>query len=248
MDMSERDFEATIEGDLLARGPDATGAVSGGLREDAAPYGTQFVPGGYRRRTSRDYDAGDCLINRDTLEFIYVTQPEMWQKFTKQHGADAEKQFFGRLTHEIAARGTVDVLRRGIKVTGCTFALAYFRPSTTLNPDHQRHHAANCFSVARQVHYSVSQPDLSLDLVLFLNGLPLFTAELKNPLTGQRYTHAVAQYRRDRDPKEPLFALGRCLAHFAVDPDVVQVTTHLQGAATRFLPFPRPRARGSRVL
>ena len=94
----------------------------------------------------------------------------------------------------------------------------------------------NLFSVVRQLHYS-ERNNKSLDLALFLNGVPIFTAELKNPLTGQDVQDAIRQYRTDRDPREPLFAYGRCLAHFAVDPELVYVTTHLTGPQTYFLPF-----------
>ena len=97
----------------------------------------------------------------------------------------------------------------------------------------------------RQLHYSEKNEN-SLDLVLFLNGIPIFTAELKNPLTGQDVEDAIRQYKTDRDPREPLFAFGRCLAHFAVDPDLVYVTTHLAGPKTRFLPFNRGQVRRRR--
>ena len=97
-------------------------------------------------------------------------------------------------------------------------------------------YGANLFSEVRQLHYS-ERNNNSLDLVLFLNGLPIFTAELKNPFTGQNVENAIKQYRTDRDPREPLFAFGRCLAHFAVDPELVYMTSHLEGQNTRFLPF-----------
>ena len=99
----------------------------------------------------------------------------------------------------------------------------------------QRLHAANLFAVVRQLHYS-EKTEQSLDVALFLNGIPIFTAELKNPLTGQNVEDAIRQYQIDRDPREPLFHFGRCLAHFAVDLDLVFVTTRLAGAKTRFLP------------
>ncbi|MDX1382402.1 MAG: type I restriction endonuclease, partial [Thermoanaerobaculia bacterium] len=145
---------------------------------------------------------------------------------------------------EVARRGTLDVLRRGVKDSGCRFELAYFRPHSGLNEDLRTLYEANLFAVVRQLRYS-ERGESSLDVVLFLNGLPLFTAELKNPLTGQNVEHAVRQYRRDRDPREPLFAFGRCLAHFAVDPDQVFVTTHLRGPKTRFLPCNRGWERGA---
>ena len=128
------------------------------------------------------------------------------------------------------------MLRNGIRDMGCRFRLAYFRPSSGLNEETRELHRGNIFSVVRQLHYS-ERNSKSLDLALFLNGIPIFTAELKNPLTGQTVEDAIRQYRTDRDPREPLFAYRRCLAHFAVDPDLVYVTTQLAGPQTYFLPF-----------
>jgi len=118
-----------------------------------------------------------------------------------------------RLASELRARGTLHVLRKGIKANGCRFQLAYFVPSSGLNYELLNLYAANIFSEVRQLHYSERNKN-SLDLVLFLNGLPIFTAELKNPFTGQNVQNAIQQYRSDRDPREPLFAFGRSLGPF----------------------------------
>jgi type I site-specific restriction-modification system R (restriction) subunit len=131
------------------------------------------------------------------------------------------------------------------QVAEVKFQLAHFSPASGLNEELQRLYEANVFSVGRQLRYT-ERNDNSLDVVLLLNGLPILTAELKNPFTGQNVEHAICQYKFDRDPKERLFAFGRCLAHFAVDPDRVYVATHLDGPRTRFLPFnqrPREHAR-----
>ena len=128
------------------------------------------------------------------------------------------------------------MLRNGIRDMGCRFRLAWFRPASGLNEETRRLYQGNIFSVVRQLHYS-EKNNKSLDLALFLNGIPIFTAELKNPLTGQNVQDAIRQYRADRDHREPLFDYRRCLAHFAVDPDLVYVTTHLAGPQTLFLPF-----------
>src|SRR5439155_8170891 len=133
-------------------------------------------------------------------------------------------------------RGALDVRPSGIKDSGCKFRLAYFRPASGLNEETRRLHAANLFAVVRQLHYSAKN-EKSLDLVLFLNGIPIFTAELKNLLNGQDVQNAIRQYKTDRDPRDALLAYGRCLAHFAVDPDSVYVTTQLAGPKTLFLPF-----------
>ena len=160
-----------------------------------------------------------------------------WAKLKQHYGADVKPRFLGRLSREIARRGALDVLRNGVKDSGCKFRLAYFRPASGLNEELQRLHAANFFAVVRQLHFS-EQSNQSVDLALFLNGIPIFTAELKNPLTGQDVEDAIRQYRNDRDPREPLFAYGRCLAHFAVDPDQVFVD-HPAHRSRRpgFLPF-----------
>ena len=155
-----------------------------------------------------------------------------------------EEQFLKRLASEIVRWGALNVLRTGIRDMGCKFQLAYFRPASGLNEETKRLHAANLFSAVRQLHYS-EKSNKSLDIALFLNGIPIFTAELKNPLTGQSVADAIRQYRTNRDPREPLLAPGRCLAHFAVDPDLIYVTTRLAGLQTRFLPFNRGKFGGA---
>lgn len=240
--VSERALEEAIVCALLEYGPDACPGDAQ-LREAAPPYG-EAASGGYRRRAQEDYDRALCLIPRDVVDFILATQPQEWAKLERQHGAEVKARFLERLSQQIGQRGALDVLRRGVQDLGCKFALAYFRPASGLNEELRLLHAGNIFSVLPQLHYS-EQSEKSLDLGLFLNGLPVFTAELKNPLTGQRVEDAIAQYRRDRDPREPLFAAGRCLAHFAADPNLAYVTTRLAGAKTRFLPFNQGRFDGA---
>jgi type I restriction enzyme R subunit len=234
-EISERAFEAAIECGLLEHGPDACAGDATAVRETAPPYG-ENPPGGYRKRRPEDYDRALCLLPRDVLDFVLATQPKEWKKLEQHHGAAVREQFLKRLAAEIERRGALDVLRNGIKDSGCKFHLAYFRPASGLNEETRRLHAANLFSAVRQLRYSAKNENC-LDLVLFLNGIPIFTAELKNPLNGQDVEDAIRQYKTDRDPREPLLAYGRCLAHFAVDPDLVYVTTHLASARTRFLPF-----------
>jgi type I restriction enzyme R subunit len=250
--VSERAFEDAIECALLQHGPDSSaeasvtaGGSAAAVRETPPPYG-DTPPGGYRRRKPEDYDRTLCLLPRDVVDFVLATQPKEWQKLAQHHGAAVKEQFLKRLAAEIERRGALDVLRQGIKDSGCKFRLAYFRPASGLNEETRGLYAANIFSAVRQVHYSTKNdpPPPSglrragiLDLVLFLNGIPIVTAELKNPLNGQDVEDAIRQYKTDRDPREPLLAYGRCLGHFAVDPDLVYVTTQLAGPKTRFLPF-----------
>ncbi len=236
VEASERAFEDAIEACLVQSGEGLIGEKRGTYLD--------LTPGGYRKRTSDDYDRALCLIPEDVLDFVLVTQPQEWKRLSQHHGAAVEEQFLKRLASEIARRGALDVLRHGIRDMGCRFRLAYFRPSSGLNEETRELYRGNVFSVARQLHYS-EKNSKSLDLALFLNGIPIFTAELKNPLTGQTVEDAIRQYRTDRDPREPLFAYRRCLAHLAVDPDLVYVTTQLAGPQTRFLPFNRGKFGGA---
>src|SRR5437867_1624218 len=241
--ISELSFEEAIECGLLRYGPDACAGDTTAARETPPPYG-ETPPGGYRKRRSEDYDRTLCLLPRDVVDFVLATQPKEWQKLAQHHGTAVKEQFLKRLAAEIERRGALDVLRQGIKDSGCKFRLAYFRPASGLNEETRRLHAANLFAVVRQLRYSLKNEG-SLDLVLFLNGIPIFTAEIKNLLNGQDVEDAVRQYQTDRDPREPLLAYGRCLAHVAVDPDLVYVTTQLAGPKTRFLPFNRGKFGGA---
>ena len=243
--VSERAFEDAIEAALLEQGPDAVPSTLGKVAEKPPPYGDPGMrPGGYHKRRPEDYDRTLCLLPNDVLDFVLATQPKQWQRLSQHHGTEVRARFLKRLSSEIERRGALDVLRRGVKDMGCAFRLAYFRPASGLNEETRRLHAANFFAVARQVRYS-TRNEKSLDMVLFLNGLPVFTAELKNPLTGQTVEDAIRQYKTDRDPREPLLTYGRCLAHFAVDTELVYVTTYLTGPKTRFLPFNRGRFGGA---
>jgi type I restriction enzyme, R subunit len=147
---------------------------------------------------------------------------------------------------ELASKGALGVLRHGFKCYGKELRLAWFQPNSGLNPDSAALYAANRLTVTRQVAFAsqvLKRPDGSprtciVDVVLSLNGLPVVTAELKNPLTGQRAADACQQYRTDRDGRDPLFRFKeRALVHFAVDPDEAWMTTELKGAETLFLPF-----------
>ncbi|MHB0874913.1 MAG: type I restriction endonuclease subunit R [Anaerolineae bacterium] len=238
MDVTELRFEEAIEASLL--GHNGAGL---GVAETPATYG-DFAPGGYRKRRPEDYDRALCLDAEVLLDFVYATQPKEWAKLQQHHGGEARAAFLKRVAHEVGKRGTLHVLRQGVRDSGCRFRLAYFRPASGLNPELQRLHLGNQFSLIRQLRYSEAG-EQSLDMVLFLNGLPLFTTELKNPLTGQNVQHAMQQYSQARNPREPLFAFRRCLAHFAIDPDLVYMTTHLLGRETRFLPFNRGRDGGA---
>ncbi len=197
---------------------------------------SQLNQSGYRSLPQADYDKDFCLIPHEVLQFIQATQPKEYQKLHRQYGAETSQKLLLRISKVIASRGVLEVLRHGVKDRGTTLKLTYFRPSSGMNPDHETLYAQNRFTLIRQLKYS-TRNEKSLDMVLFLNGLPLVTMELKNSLTGQVVTDAEKQYRVDRDKGEPLFKFKRCLVHFAVGNEKVSMTTHLDGPATRFFPF-----------
>ena len=190
----------------------------------------------YRSRQPATYNRSLCLIPNETLRFIRDTQPNEYQRLEIQYRRDTPTKLLNRVSKEIERRGVLDVLRKGVKDRGCHFNLTYFRPSSGMNPNHRKLYAQNRFSLVRQLKYS-QRNEKSVDMGLFLNGLPLVTMELKNSLTGQTVTDAEKQYRGDRDPREPLFQFKRCLVHFAVGNEKVSMTTRLQGGETRFFPF-----------
>ena len=194
-------------------------------------------------RGPRGYDAELGLATPELWEFVGKTQVKRFEKLIELHGGDfnaAMRAFAIRVANEIDARGVLDVLRHGVKDRGVLVDLCYFRPGHTLAAGALKEYDANVLSVARQLHFSARDAGhdarQSVDLAFFVNGLPVASVELKNPMTGQdAENHAVAQYRR-RDPNELFFA-RRTLVHFAVDPDRAFVTTRLRGGDTEFLPF-----------
>lgn len=186
----------------------------------------------YRQSYSTDYDRDKCLNTRLLFEFIKETQPDAYDTIVKR----GEEKFLKRLAEQIKQRGIIDVLRKGVKDLDLNVLLYYKRPTSELNEKAIKLYNANIFSVTRQLHYSLNNNN-SLDMAIFINGLPVITFELKNPWTGQNVKHAIKQYQAERDQKEPLFAFGRCIVHFAVDPDLVYMATALNGFNTFFLPF-----------
>jgi type I restriction enzyme, R subunit len=191
---------------------------------------------GYLRAKPEDYDRDLCLYPTTVLRFIQVTQPAKWASYVRLLGSDAGPRLLRRLRDVVDRKGTLNALRRGVDESGHHFDLCYFQPTRALNPDLVRLFEANVFQVVRQLKYSKYNEN-SLDLAIFLNGLPIFTAELKNQVSGQTVEHAKKQYCENRDPKEPLLSFRRCLAHFAVDNQLVRFTTELAQKSTRFHPF-----------
>lgn len=183
-----------------------------------------------------DYDRGYCVDVPMLLAFLEETQPSIVVQLGIAEDGPKRQQFLARLQGEITKRGIVDVLRNGIKHGPANVALFYGTPSPGNTLATERH-AANRFSITRQLRYSLDETQRALDMAMFINGLPLGTFELKNRLSGQTVHDAVRQYQVDRDSREPLFQLGRCLVHFAVDEEEVRFCTHLKGKGSWFLPF-----------
>ncbi|NVK75106.1 MAG: type I restriction endonuclease subunit R [Oceanospirillaceae bacterium] len=182
------------------------------------------------------YDKDLCLLPQSTINFIKRTQPEEYDKLHLQFDESTDDHILKTINKTIEQRGIIDTLRGGIDTRGCSFDLVYFKPKSSLNKDHQALYESNRFICVRQLHYS-KRNNNSIDMVLFLNGIPLVTMELKNQLTGQNIIHSQNQYKKDRDPREPLLKFKRCLVHFCVDNDKVSMTTQLRGERTKFLPY-----------
>ncbi|MEZ5984627.1 MAG: DEAD/DEAH box helicase family protein [Hyphomonas sp.] len=209
----------------------------------------QLVSGeGYLRRDAKtDYDRALAMDRDLVVRFLSESQPEEWEKLTAHYSDSAEDTLFTQLTRALKERDLLDVLRQGLKIVpGIKFSLCYFRPASTLEPKRVEEYQANILSVMDEVAYS-SRHESRIDVVLFLNGLPVATIEAKNLLTGSTFRHAEKQYRKGRSPAgEPLLTFQRgALVHFAMDEDNVSMTTRLANGKTRFLPFNRGRERGA---
>ena len=184
----------------------------------------------------RHYDRGFCIDLVQLRGFLQLTQPKAAEALSLDTDGPTRRQFLARLSSEIGKRGVIDVLRKGVSHGPHHLQLFYGTPSQG-NARAAELHALNRFSVSRQLAYSNDETRRALDLGLFINGLPFATFELKNSLTKQTVSDAVVQYKRDRDPREPLFAFGRCVVHFAVDDSEVRMCTELKGKGSWFLPF-----------
>ena len=203
-------------------------------------HGWLYAPG-----DAASYDRALALFPADVLAWVQATQPKAWGVLLKNHGAKATDTLLARLRDQLNQRGTLDVLRQGIELLGlkAPLKLAEFKPALAINPDILARYAANRLRVVRQLRYSLHDTNNSIDLVLFLNGLPVATVELKTDFT-QSIGDAIDQYRFDRLPQpkgqapEPLLSFPNgALVHFAVSNSEVAMVTRLDGPATQFLPF-----------
>ncbi|VFR89321.1 Type I restriction-modification system, restriction subunit R [plant metagenome] len=225
---TEHDFEAAIEAGLVGIG-------------------------GYAKLSPDAYDESLALFPQDVTSFLQDSQPTKWAQLEALLGAKTETTVLDSLARELEIKGTLHVLRHGFKCYGKTFRLAYFCPNSGMNPEAAALYAANRLTITRQVAFTSVMKNAEgknrrciIDVTLSLNGLPIATVELKNPLTGQRAADAVRQYCDARDERDLLFAFKkRALVHFAVDPDEVWMTTRLKGKETVFLPFNRGHNHGA---
>jgi type I restriction enzyme R subunit len=203
-----------------------------------------LLKSGYTKGNPEDYDKDLAIDTRMLFDFMEDTQPKKVQKFKDAYMDQYKTKVLYRLNQELNQRGMIDVLRHGIKGYVANLDLAYFKPSSGLNKETIDLYNKNRISVTRQVHYS-SKNENSIDMVLFVNGLPVATSELKNAFTGQNYQHAINQYRKDRSPSELLFQFKkRALVNFAVDTDEAYMTTKVRGDKTFFLPLNKGRNGG----
>ena len=230
-DTSEKGLERLICTALTGAACDS--AQAGVVRERPSSYSTGWVCG-----DPHDYNRDCCVDLSQLATFLHATQSDTAESLDIDQDRPTRRRFLARLQKEVTKRGTIDVLRNGVKHGPHRIELLYGTPSPG-NAEAKARYDQNRFSVTRQLRYSQDKTQLALDLCLFINGLPVATFELKNSLTKQTVKDAVEQYKRDRNPREKLFELGRCLAHFAVDDHEVRFCTHLQGKRSWFLPFNR---------
>lgn len=211
-DISEKAFEEAIEKSLITKG-------------------------GYTKGNPQSFDREKALDTDTLISFIKQTQPKKWERYEAVYGSESENSFIQRFCKETDTYGLVSVLRKGFKDRGIDFRVCFFKPETSKNLELTLLYSQNILHCTRQLHYSVKNEN-SIDIVLFLNGIPLVTMELKDQFTGQSVSNAINQYKFDRASKDKIFEFQhRVLVHFAVDLCEVFMTTSLKGKDTYFLPF-----------
>lgn len=211
-DVKERRFEEDIEAHLIAQG-------------------------GYQKGNPKQFDRKLALDKKVFLSFIKNSQPKAWKRYEKIYGAESEKQVIDRFCREVKMVGLLRVLRQGFTDRGIKFRAVFWKPETSINATTVAQYEANVLHCTRQLRYSLNNEN-SIDMVLFVNGIPVVSMELKCQFTGQSTANAINQYKFDRAGKDAIFTFKeRVLVHFAVDLSRVYMTTKLEGAKTYFLPF-----------
>lgn len=215
------------------------------FEEDIEDYLLNF--GGYTKGNPATFNRTSGLDEGVFIEFVKNSQPKQWERFVKIYDAMAEKQLIERFSREVKQTSLLNVLRHGFTDRGIKFRAVFWKPETTLNETSKIQYDANIMHCTRQLHYSVKNEN-SIDIVLFVNGIPIVSMELKCQFTGQNTTNAINQYKFDRASKDTIFAFKeRVLVHFAVDLTNVYMTTKLEGASTYFLPFNQGSAGAGKV-
>ncbi|MEP1215705.1 MAG: type I restriction endonuclease subunit R [Marinobacter sp.] len=231
----EQALEAAIEQALTGLTTEAIKAAGG---PDKIPADDLVANNGFERGLPTDFNAQYALDEKLFWRFLEQTQKPELTKLQKHNPVDWQRKLLERYDRLVKKHGILHLLKKGLPVDDAHFHLMYPAPLASSSEKVKQNFASNIFSCMRQVRYSLANPLQEIDIVLFLNGVPLVTMELKNAWTGQtaRY-HGQKQYREDRDVSQPLLNFGRCLVHMAVDTDEVYMTTKLAGKATYFLPF-----------
>lgn len=203
-----------------------------------------LVEGGWHRGDVGEWDVERAVFPARVVVFLRAAQPALWGQLATQHGESLAEMVVDQLAKQLDIKGTLGVLRQGFKFQGKTLQMAFFKPANKLNPDAMAQFGLNELTVTRQVRCHPDKGD-TIDLLFALNGVPVATCELKNPMTGQTCRNAIRQYKEDRDPNAPVFKFSkRALVHFAADTDEVHMATRLAKNKTRFLPFNRGSAPG----
>ncbi|MEB2815032.1 type I restriction endonuclease subunit R [Campylobacter upsaliensis] len=202
-----------------------------------------LLESGYIKRESKDYDKSLGVDRELFLNFLHSTQAKTLQELEIR--GIKEQELLKRIFSQIQDKGIVKALQAGVKIRDITIKLAHPKPNSSANPQSLENYKKNIFSITRQLYYSEKNNN-SLDMVIFLNGLPLITMELKNPFTGQNVYNAIEQYKKDRDPRESIFK--QSVVHFALDSDLIYMSTKLEGIQTKFLPFNRGLNNGSGAI
>lgn len=228
---NEQALEAAIEKALTGT---CIEDIKAGVQEAAPDFGNKF----YKLGQPTDFDMHYALDTKFFWQFLEVTQEEELEKLKKNSPNDWERKVLERFDRLIKKHGILHLLKKGLSVEDAHLNLMYPAPLASSSDSVKQNFNANIFSSTRQLRYSKTNPLQEIDMVLFINGIPLITLELKNAWTGQnaRY-HGQKQYRNDRDTSQSLLQFGRCLVHMAVDTDEVYMTTKLAGKSTFFLPF-----------
>lgn len=198
---------------------------------------TYLLANGYRQIKPTEYNATNSLFPEVLAEFIMNSQPREWARYSKYYGDRAVEKLVRRFNETVEARGILDVMKNGFDDMGIKLRMCFFRPESSMNQELVNLYNKNILGVTRQLRYS-TQNNNSVDMVITINGIPLFAFELKDQFKGQDYNNAIMQWKNDRNPKEPIFRFNRrILAFFAVDLYEVWMTTKLEGSQTTFLPF-----------